>query len=251
MTCVGVSVWYIVRPSGLNARPLLIVIPERMRVSEKSVSRRYSAAVEASRALVHGAGEQAALRIAAAVVEAMVRGIVRRGRHLAHQRAVLVREPEAAAKRHDEAAGAAQREAADRFRHRHHRVLPGRRIETVERRRIDVDPVQDLVGGGPDRAFAETRLDVEHAAKRSAGKRGDGHGRARDKDLHRTRKSRSGSKNPRAGAGFAARRAVERVGHVRHRLHGDEVMRYRSVHYDESGSAIGGDADVERPARDR
>ena len=49
-TRVGVSVWYIVWPSGLKARPLLIVIPESTRVSEKSGSRRYSAAVEASRA---------------------------------------------------------------------------------------------------------------------------------------------------------------------------------------------------------
>ena len=77
-----------------------------------------------------------------------------------------LREPDAAAQRDDEAAGAAQREAADRLRHRHHGVVAGRGIEAVERRRVDVDPVQHLLGGRPDRAFAEARLDVEHAAKR-------------------------------------------------------------------------------------
>jgi hypothetical protein len=38
-------------------------------------------------------------------------------------------------------------------------VCAGRRIEAIERRRVDVDPVQRLVARRPDRALAEARLD--------------------------------------------------------------------------------------------
>jgi len=56
-------------------------------------------------------------------------------------------------------------------------------------------------------------------------------------DANRTRKASSARKNPRARADFVARRAVERVGHVRHRLDCDEVAfaeittRYREKMY--------------------
>ena len=72
-----------------------------------------------------------------------------------------------------------------------------------------------------------------------------------DNDPHRTRKCRAGRKNPGAGARLAALGPVEGVGHLRHRLDGDEVAIRGCVHDEKSGGGIGGDPDVEWPGRVR
>ena len=72
-------------------------------------------ALLASRCSFMRARPEAALRVGAAVVEAMMRGIVGRVGDLALEPAVAVDEPDAVAQRDDEAAAHAQREAADRL----------------------------------------------------------------------------------------------------------------------------------------
>ena len=128
-------------------------------------------------ALVHRAREKTALRIATSVVEAVVSRIIGRIGELLHQHAVGAREPDPVAQRDHEAAGRAEREAADRFGHRHRQVGAGGGVEAVERRRIDVDPVERVLVGRPHRALAEARLRIERAGeRRTSGGSGRGHG---------------------------------------------------------------------------
>ena len=116
-------------------------------------------------ALVHRTGPKTALSVAASVVEAVMRRIVRCVGELLRQRPVRAREPDAAAQRHDEPARGTQRETADRLGHRHRDVGRARGIEAIERRRVDVDPVERAFLGRPHRAFAEIRLRVVHAGE--------------------------------------------------------------------------------------
>ena len=174
--------------------------------------------------LVHRADPEAAVAIDATVVEAVVRGVVGRLRDLALELAVRVGEPDAVAQRDDEAALRAEAEAADRRRHRHRDVLAGRRIEAVERRRVDVDPPERLVGCRPQRAFAEARPDVEHAGERGGRHRGLGAvTRAAARGCASYKKTTRPARGCACRCRVPAGGAIERVGHVGDRLEGEEV----------------------------
>src|SRR5262249_54000293 len=58
----------------------------------------------------------------------------------------------------------AQAERPDRFRHLPAAVPPGRRVEAVQQRTYYIDPVESLLLGRPDRAFAQHGLGIEHAS---------------------------------------------------------------------------------------
>ena len=168
-----------------------------------------------------------ALRIGAAVVETVMRGIVGRIGDLAFELAVAVDEPDAVAQCGNEAAAHAQREAADRCGHRPRGIRAGRRVEPVERRRVDVHPIQRLVGNRPHRAFAKAGFDIQHAFERGMTSVG-----RHDRKTHRTRKARLGREQSRARVLLADGSAIERVGHVRDGFDGDEVA-IRGNEYDE------------------
>src|SRR6185437_10441489 len=112
---------------------------------------------------------------AASVVESVVRRVVGRLRDMSLEPAFAVAKPDAAAQRDDEPAALAKLVAADRFRHRHRDVVAARRIEAVERRRVDVDPVERLLVDRPQRTLGEARASVENAGEAGGrgGHRGD------------------------------------------------------------------------------
>jgi hypothetical protein len=83
-----------------------------------------------------------------------------RGQH----RAFEVEPAEAGFKRDQHSASIIGKgKGADRLGQHPDAVLAGRGIETVEARRMDVDPVEAVGAPAPDGAFAEPGLDVENA----------------------------------------------------------------------------------------
>ncbi len=135
--------------------------------------------------LVHRADEEAALRVAAPVVEAVVRGVERRAGDRRPQVALPVGEVQPVAQRDDEPAALAQGEAPDRRRHRHRRVAAGRGVEAVQRRGVDVDPVQHRFVDRPHRTLAEARAGVEHATEGGVEGHRDSRGREGGAGLRR------------------------------------------------------------------
>src|SRR5439155_2648761 len=115
---------------------------------------------------IHASRPEPATRVGAAVVEAVMRRIVGCVGDLAFRIAVAIDKPEPVPQRGDETSAPAQRETADGGWHGPHGVPPRERIEAVERRSVDVDPVENLLVGRPYRALAQARLDVEHTLKR-------------------------------------------------------------------------------------
>jgi hypothetical protein len=101
--------------------------------------------------------------IAAAVVEAVMRRIVGSVGYFAAERAVRVGEPHSAAQRDHEAARPDAARSSQSIRASASPRCDRRRIEAVERRRVDVDPVQRLFLHRPHRTLAEAGLDVEDA----------------------------------------------------------------------------------------
>src|SRR5437660_1327022 len=95
----------------------------------------------------------------------MPRRVVGRRHDLAFERTIRRRRPDAAAQRDDESAGAAKREAADGLRHRHRRVETRCGIEAMQRRRVYVDPIENLLTGRPYGALAQTGTSVENAGE--------------------------------------------------------------------------------------
>src|SRR6185312_11131199 len=100
---------------------------------------------------------------------AILRGIVRGVDDASLEAPVVVAKPDASAQRNDKAAALAKGVAADRFGHRHDDIAAARWIESVERRGVDVDPVEHLLIDRPQRTFAEARAGVEHAGKAGGG----------------------------------------------------------------------------------
>ena len=113
--------------------------------------------------VVHAAGPEAALAVAAAVVHAAV-GRLRLDLVDGLDRAGLrVEEAEPAVEGDHHAAVGAQHQGAGLLVHRHLPVRAGLGREPADRPALDVEPVEPPVDGAPDRALAEPVPAIDHA----------------------------------------------------------------------------------------
>ena len=116
--------------------------------------------------LVDGARQEAACRIDASVVEAagaLVLGIVR---ELRLATTFGIEQPQTRAETCDEAATFPEADASDLFGHRHDGMPARRRVKAMERHALDVDEIERLLVGIPDRTLAELRANIEGDGQR-------------------------------------------------------------------------------------